>query len=95
MLTAYRARRIVTMDPACPEVRDGAVLVEDGRIAAVVPWREAAGEPCRDLGPVTLAPGLINAHTHLELSHLAGKVPAGQGFAEWADGLFAAMRTHR
>jgi cytosine/adenosine deaminase-related metal-dependent hydrolase len=95
MVTAYRAARIVTMDPACTEVMDGAILIEDGRIAAVVPWREAAGTACRDLGPVTVVPGLINAHAHLELSHLAGRVPGGRGFPAWADALFAAMRTHR
>jgi cytosine/adenosine deaminase-related metal-dependent hydrolase len=83
------------MDPACPEVMDGAILLEDGRIVAVAPWRETAGAPCRDLGPVTLVPGLVNAHTHLELSHLARRVPGGQGFAGWADGLFAAMRANR
>jgi len=37
-----------------------------------------------DLGPVCLVPGLINAHTHLELSHLAGRSPTGQGFTAWA-----------
>jgi cytosine/adenosine deaminase-related metal-dependent hydrolase len=95
MVTACRAYRIVTMDQACPEVMDGAILVEDGRIAAVVPWREAAGTECRDLGPVTVVPGLINAHAHLELSHLAGRVPGGRGFPAWADALFAAMRTRR
>lgn len=95
MVTAYRAARIVTMDPACPEVMDGAIVVEDGRIAAIAPWREATGTACRDLGPVTVVPGLINAHAHLELSHLAGRVPGGLGFTAWADALFAAMRTHR
>lgn len=95
MVTAYGAARIVTMNPAHPEVVLGALLVEDGRIAAVVPRREAKGVPVHDLGPVTLVPGLINAHTHLELSHLAGRVAGGHGFASWADSLFAAMRAHR
>ncbi len=34
-----------------------------------------------------LIPGLINAHTHLELSYLAGKIPRGTGFAGFADGI--------
>lgn len=95
MITAYRAAGIVTMDPACPAVMDGAILVAGGRVVAVAPWREVSGIPCHDLGPVIIAPGLINAHTHLELSHLAGLVPGGRGFAAWADSLFAAMRAHR
>jgi len=40
--------------------------------------------PVTDLGPVCLVPGLLNAHTHLELSHLAGRSPKGQGFPAWA-----------
>lgn len=95
-MLALRAARILTMNPECPELVDGGILVQDGRIVSVVPWREAAGaENCRDLGPVTLVPGLINAHMHLELSHLAGRIPSGRGFAAWADSLYAAMRSAR
>lgn len=96
MTEVFRAARILTMNPQCPEIRDGGILVREGRILAVGGWREMAGDGfCRDLGPVTIVPGLINAHAHLELSHLAGRVPGGRGFAAWADGLFAAMRESR
>jgi len=93
MRTVSRAARIVTMDESRRVIEDGGILVEDGRILAVAPWREVAlaGEP-HDLGPVTLVPGLVNAHTHLELSHLRNAVPAGLGFPAWADGLFGRMR---
>lgn len=94
MTSAYRAARILTMNPGCPEIVDGCILVDGGRIVAVAPWKDASG-PCRDLGDVTLVPGLINAHAHLELSHLAGRLSAGQGFEAWADGLFAALRAQR
>jgi len=96
MNEAFRAARILTMNPDCPEISDGGILVRGGRILAVGAWREVAGDGVpRDLGAVTLVPGLINAHAHLELSHLAGRVPAGLGFAGWADALFAAMRESR
>lgn len=92
MTEAVRARRILTMAPACPEIVDGGLLIRDGRILAVGPWMEIAGHGVqRDLGAVTIVPGLINAHAHLELSHLARRVVTGQGFMVWADSLFAAM----
>jgi cytosine/adenosine deaminase-related metal-dependent hydrolase len=96
MTEAFRVARILTMDQQCPEIRDGGILVQEGRILAVGSWREVAGDgACRDLGPMTVVPGLINAHVHLELSHMAGRVPGGRGFEAWADGLFAVMRESR
>jgi cytosine/adenosine deaminase-related metal-dependent hydrolase len=61
-----------------PPVRDGGVAVDErGRIAAV-----GAAAQLRALGSIVehdavLMPGLINAHLHLELSHL--RVPGGAG----------------
>lgn len=96
IVETIRAGRILTMSAGQPEIVDGGILVRDGRIQAVGPWKEFAGMgPFRDLGPVTIVPGLINAHVHLELSHLAGLVPAGLGFSVWAGRLFAAMRASR
>ncbi len=96
MTEAIRAGRILTMNPDRPEIFDGGLLVREGRILAVGPWKEVAGGGVRrDLGAVTIVPGLINAHAHLELSHLAGRVPLGLGFMGWADALFAAMREGR
>lgn len=69
-----------------PPIQDGAVLVDDqGKIAAVGPnGRVPApeGAECRELRGAALVPGLVNAHTHLELTHLAGK-NAEREFAAW------------
>lgn len=95
-METIRAGRILTMSAEQPEIVDGGIAVRDGKIQAVGPWKEFVGVgTCRDLGPVTIVPGLINAHAHLELSHLAGLVPAGLGFSAWAESLFAAMRAGR
>ncbi len=95
-MEAIRAERILTMNPERPEIVDGGILIRDGRIQAVEPWKKLTGMGvCHELGAVTIVPGLINAHVHLELSHLAGQIPAGLGFAAWAESLFAAMRATR
>lgn len=90
----YKARRVVTLDPSQPEIWDAGLAVHNERIVALGPWIELKDHgPSFDLGPATLVPALINAHTHLELSHLVGKIPPGLGFMAWADQLFALLRT--
>jgi len=69
-----------------PPIQDGAVLVDEaGRIAAVGP---SAGVPNPEASErleypeAVLVPGLVNCHTHLELTHLAAK-NAEREFASW------------
>jgi aminodeoxyfutalosine deaminase len=82
-----RAGWVLPVDrPAC---RDGAVAVEDGRVAWVGPAPEAPAGEARDLGPGVLLPGLVNAHCHLELSHLAGRLGDARGFVDWVERLVA------
>lgn len=73
-----------------PPLRDGAVAVKDGRVAWIGPASEAPAGDARDLGPGVLMPGLVNAHCHLELSHLAGSLSGAGGFVDWVEGLVAA-----
>jgi aminodeoxyfutalosine deaminase len=72
-----------------PPLRDGRVAVRDGRVVWVGLEGGAPTAPVRDLGPGVLLPGLVNAHCHLELSHLAGRVPFGGGFVGWIEALVA------
>ncbi len=67
---------IVTADAAGTVIRDGALAVSDGRIAAVGP-AAAVGRDARELidaGGMLLAPGLINTHCHAGCSLFRGLV---------------------
>lgn len=79
-----------------PPIRDGAVLVEGDRIVAVGTLAQldasAPPETTREhFDGCVLTPGLVNAHTHLTLTALAGVVPPAP-FAEWLPSLVAAMK---
>jgi aminodeoxyfutalosine deaminase len=78
-----------------PPIRDGWIAVDRGRVAAV--GRRApsgVGEHDVDLGRVAVMPGLVNAHTHLELSYLRDAVPPSSAFVTWIRGVMAARREH-
>jgi cytosine/adenosine deaminase-related metal-dependent hydrolase len=62
-------------------IEDGAVAIEDGRIAAVGTTAEL-GEGTRYEGAV-IAPGFVNAHTHLEYAVYGGFGDGLGDFAEW------------
>jgi cytosine/adenosine deaminase-related metal-dependent hydrolase len=69
-----------------PPIRCGAVLTgPDGRILELgpdtaVPRPDAV--PARDFPDAAILPGFVNTHTHLELTHLAGRVE-DDDFAAW------------
>ena len=81
----FRAGWVVPVDR--PPLRDAAVAVEDGRVRWVGPAAEAPEGESLDLGPGVLLPGLVNAHCHLELSHLAGRLGEAAGFVDWVERL--------
>jgi len=72
---------------------DGALICDGDAIVEVGPAREllprAGGLPVTVHRGVAL-PGLVNAHTHLELSGLRGKTAPGQGFVPWLESMQAA-----
>ncbi len=69
-----------------PPISDGAVLVDErGRIAAVGPNGAVPtpdGAVRREFLAAALVPGLVNCHTHLELTHLAGR-NSERDFSRW------------
>ena len=80
---AVRTLRAKFVAPiASPMIEDGFVAIEAGRIVDVGRFKDASFAACdaEDLGEVVLLPGLVNAHTHLELSHATrGDRPASFG----------------
>jgi len=64
-----------------PPIREGAVVVRGDTVAAVGPAEKLAtefpAEKVVDLGGCIIAPGLVNAHTHLALSMLGGLTRPG------------------
>lgn len=85
----YRARWVLPIDR--PPIENGWVTVDDGVIQALGHGPPPAGG-VTDLGDTALLPGLVNAHTHLELSWLAGRIPPAASMPTWIRGLMAARR---
>lgn len=77
-----------------PPLADGAILVRGDTVVSVGPYNSVrkdkpAGASCIEHDSAALIPGLVNAHTHLELSALRGKIPLPrQSFADWVKELF-------
>ena len=82
---------LISGEPSTPPVKAGAlVLDDDERVQALgtsdelhARFPDVTFESVR----AVLLPGIINAHTHLELSALRGMIPGGRGFVPWVDTL--------
>jgi cytosine/adenosine deaminase-related metal-dependent hydrolase len=78
-----------------PPIRDGWFAVDRGRVVALGAAGKrvlADGAKVVDLGHVAVLPGLVNAHTHLELSYLRDEVPPASQFVTWIRGVMQARR---
>lgn len=94
MVTVYRAAWVLPI--AGPPLPNGWVAVEGGRIAAI----GAEGRPFPgnsdpvQLGAVAVLPGLVNAHTHFELSYLHERIPPTPRFGDWVRAVMATRRQY-
>lgn len=66
----YHARWVLPISR--PPIENATVVEHDGRIVFVGPRHDAPPGSDIDLGEVALLPGLVNAHTHLELTVMRG-----------------------
>lgn len=95
---AYRARYCIPLAGESPArgtaalvrpprvLENAVVVVHKGHILDVGTWKHThlpAGTQVHDAGDVCLIPPVINAHTHLQLSSLAGKTLWHAGFVPW------------
>ena len=74
-----------------PPIENGWISTENGRVLAVGAGR--AEWPGVDLGDVAVLPAFVNAHTHLELSWMAGKVPPAASMPAWVGALLGTRAT--
>ena len=86
-MTSYRADWVLPITDT--PIRGGVVTITGDRI---VSCGGAVPADAVDLGRAVILPSLVNAHTHLELSYLHGRVPAGPRFIDWIRQLMAARR---
>lgn len=85
-----RARYVFPVDD--PPIAGGSVRVRLDRVTCVGP---SDREPDIDFGNAAIVPGLVNAHTHLELSSLRAKdLPAGS-FTAWLGRVIALRREQK
>ncbi len=70
-----------------PMIRGGGIAVEGERIVEVGEAKRLKSEHrdarVEDFGASVILPGLVNAHTHLELSHLQREPAPAGGLAAW------------
>lgn len=86
MQTLYCARWVLPI--LSPLIEDGAVAIEDSRIIGVGTRRELVEKlteaHVRDFGEAAILPGLVNCHSHLELTAMRGFLEPVEGdFLAW------------
>jgi 5-methylthioadenosine/S-adenosylhomocysteine deaminase len=89
-MICYHARWVLPITAA--PIEQGTVACDEGVIRYVGPRTGAPAGESYDLGDALLMPGLVNTHTHLELTAMRGLLE-GLSFPAWIDTLRQARNT--
>ena len=73
-----------------PPLESGVVVIDDDKIVAVEPHGRRSAD--FDLGNAAVLPGLVNAHTHLDLTGLRGAASPSPDFTGWLRQVIAHRR---
>jgi cytosine/adenosine deaminase-related metal-dependent hydrolase len=81
--------RFLTADYLFPlhtnPIKNGVLQIsDDGQVIAIFKNRREVNQDKLEIFNGILCPGFVNAHCHLELSHLKGGAEKGQGFLEFS-----------
>ncbi len=81
-LTRILFQKLVTMNG--DDYEEGEIVIDAGRVVEVRPEvSESFDGLTLDWSDCLILPGFVNAHCHLSLSGLAGKVPRQERFVDW------------
>ena len=87
MYKKIRADLLFTGNQLLSDANQVLITKEDGTIEAILPVLEA-GDDIQHFEGI-LCPGFVNAHCHLELSHMKGMIPAHTGLQEFVKQIVA------
>ncbi len=92
--TIHRAKYILA-EPGLVLKNAAIHVAPSGRISRLEPWKRPlrrAPAQTVDWGSAVILPGLINAHTHLELTSLQNQLTQFHSFTDWISQLIARRR---
>jgi cytosine/adenosine deaminase-related metal-dependent hydrolase len=87
MYQKFQASLLFTGNQLLDDADQVLITKADGTVDALVPVFEA-GEDVQQLDGI-LSPGFVNAHCHLELSHMKGMIPPHSGLQEFVKQIVA------
>jgi len=87
MYQKFQASLLFTGNQLLDDADQVLITKADGTVDALVPVSEA-GEDVQQLDGI-LSPGFVNAHCHLELSHMKGMIPPHSGLQEFVKQIVA------